>query len=79
METHFEIIYSVENRCLTLQTLNGDLETSSGVYRKLEASQAHDLKPDDAFRIGSLEFHVQRFNTGVYSDIGQRPGMEDTF
>jgi hypothetical protein len=58
LEAHFEILYSIENRCLILQKLNGYIEANQGVYRKLEASQVHDLKPDDAFRIGSLEFYV---------------------
>jgi len=37
------------------------------------------LEPDDSFRIGTLEFQVQRFNTGVVSDIGQRECMEDSY
>jgi hypothetical protein len=30
------------------------------------------LKPGDIFRIGSLEFMTERFNTGVVSEIGGR-------
>ena len=46
---------------------------------KLDKTEEYVLQPDDAFRIGLLEFQVQRFNTGVVSDIGQRNGMEDSF
>lgn len=35
--------------------------------------------PDDAFRIGTLAFEVERFNTGVFSSIGQRDSMEDSY
>jgi len=52
---------------------------SCGVYRRLDTGEEFILEPDDAFRIGTLEFQVQRFNTGVVSDIGQREGMEDSY
>jgi hypothetical protein len=35
--------------------------------------------PDDAFRIGTLAFEVERFNTGVYASIGCRDAMEDAY
>lgn len=35
------------------------------VYMKL-GNRPHWLQPDDAFRIGALEFSVLRFNTGCY-------------
>jgi hypothetical protein len=35
--------------------------------------------PDDAFRIGTLAFEVERFNTGVYASIGDRDAMEDAY
>lgn len=38
-----------------------------------------ELEPDDAFRIGSLEFQLQRYNTAVAQDMGQRSHMEDAF
>ena len=39
----------------------------------------HNLQPGDAFRIGTLEFLIERFNTGIISDIGQRDHMEDYY
>jgi hypothetical protein len=52
---------------------------SWGIYRKLRAQEVHYLVPDDTFRIGTLEFHNKRFNSGVHADIGQRKSMEDTY
>ncbi|KRX00495.1 Protein phosphatase 2C (PP2C)-like domain [Pseudocohnilembus persalinus] len=46
-------------------------------YVKLEKGQEYQLLPDDRICIGSLEFQVQRFNTGVYQDQGGRRTMED--
>ena len=37
------------------------------------------MRPGHAFRIGTLEFLVERYNTGIVSDIGQRVNMEDTY
>lgn len=46
---------------------------------RLVPHQAIALEPEDAFRIGQLEFLVQRFNTAVCQDMGQRDHMEDAF
>jgi hypothetical protein len=35
--------------------------------------------PDDAFQIGTLTFEVERFNTGVFANIGHRENMEDAY
>lgn len=45
---------------------------SCGLYKKLLKGEEKVLQPADAFRIGKLEFVVERFNTGIVSDIGQR-------
>lgn len=49
------------------------------MYRRLFDGENYALRPGHAFRIGTLEFLVERFNTGIVSDIGQRPHMEDTY
>ena len=51
---------------------------SCGVYKRLFDDEAWNLRPGNAFRIGTLEFIVERFNTSIMEDIGQRPYMEDT-
>jgi serine/threonine protein phosphatase PrpC len=52
---------------------------SCGVYRRLFDQESYSLRPGHAFRIGTLEFLVERYNTGIVSDIGQRPNMEDSY
>jgi hypothetical protein len=42
-------------------------------------SESYNLQPGDSFRIGTLEFLIERFNTGIISDIGQRDYMEDYY
>lgn len=42
-------------------------------------NEHHNLLPGDAFRIGTLEFEVERYNTGIVADRGQRDHMEDYF
>jgi len=59
--------------------LNLNEAESCGVYKQIAPDEQTVLRPSDAFRIGRLEFVVERFNTGVVSDIGQRQSMEDTF
>lgn len=51
----------------------------ASLFRKLRPNEVHNLVPDDAFRIGSLEFCAQKFNTGIVQEIGQRKSMEDTY
>jgi len=46
---------------------------------RMIGAEQYMLMPDDAFRIGTLEFQVQRFNAATYSDIGQRNSMEDSY
>lgn len=77
VEEHFEILFS--DNTLILRSLNNISEESCGVYMRLFPEETFSLKPGNAFRIGTLEFCVERFNTGIVSDIGQRPHMEDTF
>ena len=56
-----------------------DCWESCGLYRRLYDDEDFALTPGDAFRIGTLEFLVERYNTALVSDIGQRPNMEDSF
>jgi hypothetical protein len=60
-----------------LRNCNFDCNQSIGLYKKLFNHEFYNLQPGDAFRIGSLEFLCERFNTGIISDIGQRDHMED--
>lgn len=53
-----------------LRNLDMDINRSCGLYKMLFDNEYHNLQPGDAFRIGSLEFLVERFNTGCLSDIG---------
>ena len=62
-----------------LRNLNMDPEQSCGLYKMLQPQEHHNLQPGDAFRIGTLEFVMERFNTGIISDIGQRDHMEDKY
>lgn len=62
-----------------MKNLNLDCWESCGVYQRLFDTESYSLRPGHAFRIGTLEFLVERFNTGIISDIGQRPHMEDSY
>jgi hypothetical protein len=77
VEEHFEIVFN--NSTLVLRNLNTNCWESCGVYRRLFDQESFSLRPGHAFRIGTLEFLVERFNTGIVSDIGQRPHMEDSY
>lgn len=79
VENHFQLVYDPVLCSLLIKNICMDSNESCGVYRRLEKDEEFVLEPDDAFRIGTLEFQVQRFNTGVVSDIGQREGMEDSY
>jgi hypothetical protein len=35
--------------------------------------------PGDVYKMGKITFAVERYNTGVIAEIGNRPSMEDTF
>jgi hypothetical protein len=67
-ERHFEVVF--DNNTMTMRNLNLDCLESCGLYRRLFDNEAYNLRPDTAFRIGKLEFLVERFNTGIVSDIG---------
>ncbi len=64
---------------MLMRNLNLNTEESCGIYKRLSASEEWNLRPGNAFRIGTLEFVVERFNTAVVTEIGQRPHMEDTY
>jgi len=62
-----------------LHNLNELTEESCGLYKRLFVGEQFYLRPEDAFRIGKQEFLLERFNTGIISDIGQRKSMEDSY
>ena len=74
---HFEIDFDQVLGALKLRNLCLDPEVSCGLYKMLLGHESFNLVPGDAFRIGSIEFEIERFNTGIVSDIGQRDYMED--
>lgn len=74
---HFEIDYDKVSGTIILRNLNFDTNKSCGLYKMMFANENYNILPGDAFRIGSLEFLTERFNTGIVSDIGQRDYMED--
>jgi len=76
-DKHFEIDY--EGTGLILRNLNLDCWESCGLYRRVFADEEYCLRPGNAFRIGTLEFTVERYNTGIVSDIGQRQSNEDSY
>ena len=77
VESHMEI--SFDHNTLVLKNLNLNPWESCGVYRRLFDDESYNLRPGHAFRIGQLEFVMERYNTGIVSDIGQRPHMEDSY
>jgi hypothetical protein len=77
VDKHFEIVY--ENNSLMMKNLNLDCWESCGVYKRLFNEECYSLRPGSAFRIGTLEFLVERYNTGIVSDIGQRQNNEDSY
>ena len=66
---HFEISFTVDGKLL-LWNLDHNLNTSFGLYKKLLLKEEFYLRPGSGLRIGSLEFHVERFNTGIVSEKG---------
>jgi hypothetical protein len=53
-----------------MKNLNLNCLESCGLYKRLYNDEEYSLRPGNAFRIGTLEFVVERFNTGIVSDIG---------
>lgn len=53
-----------------IKNLNLDCWESCGVYKRVFDDEMYCLRPGNAFRIGTLEFLVERYNTGIVSDIG---------
>jgi hypothetical protein len=76
---HFEIDYDKIRGTVILRNSNLNTQESCGLYKMLFDHENHNLQPGDAFRIGTLEFLIERFNTGIVSDIGQRDHMEDYY
>ena len=68
VDRHFEIEYDLNT--LMIRNLNLDCWESCGVYRRVFNDEEYCLRPGNAFRIGTLEFMVERYNTGIVSDIG---------
>jgi hypothetical protein len=66
---HFEISFTVEGK-LMMRNLDHNINTSFGLYKKLLLKEDYVLKPGCGLRVGSLEFHVERFNTGIVSEKG---------
>lgn len=52
-------------------------QNTAEVFSKLNKNDVYILHPDDIYRMGDLDFLVQRFNTGYHSDKGSRHHMED--
>lgn len=77
VDKHFEIDYDKIGGTIMLRNLNFDCEVSCGLYKMLYNQEFYSLQPGDAFRIGSLEFLTERFNTAIIKDICHREHMED--
>jgi hypothetical protein len=56
-----------------------DINEAPSAYYKSFPEEKLMLQPGDVFKIGSLTFAVERFNTNVVSEKGIRPSMEDTY
>ena len=68
VEAHMEITF--DHNTMILKNLNLNPWESCGVYRRLFDDESYNLRPGHAFRIGQLEFVMERYNTGIVSDIG---------
>ena len=68
VDRQFEIVF--DNNTLMIKNLNLDCWQSCGVYRRIFNDESYNLKPGNAFRIGTLEFLVERYNTALVTDIG---------
>ena len=76
---HFEIDYDKIRGTIVMRNLNLNTDQSCGLYKMLFDGENYNLQPGDSFRIGSMEFLIERYNAGVISDIGQRDHMEDYY
>jgi hypothetical protein len=56
-----------------------DIYEAPSSYYKSFPDEKLMLQPGDIFKIGSLSFAVERFNTNVVSEKGIRASMEDTY
>jgi hypothetical protein len=70
-DLHFEVSFQLDGR-LTMRNLEHNLNTSYGLYKKLFLKEEYPIRPGCGIRIGGLEFHVERFNTGIVSEKGGR-------
>lgn len=77
-DKQFEISVDVTGKLL-LRNLCHNLNKSWGVYKKLLPKEEFNLRPGSGMRAGSLEFHVERFNTGIVSEKGSRAYQEDAY
>jgi hypothetical protein len=68
VDRHFEIVFDQNTMLLINSNLN--CPDSCGVYKRIFEDEMYCLRPGNAFRIGTLEFLVERYNTGIVSDIG---------
>ena len=55
---HMQIYFDSLSCSLVLNNSNIECMESCGIYRMLEDKEEYKLCPDDAFRIGTLEFLV---------------------
>lgn len=74
---HFEI--RLVNGSFLLRNLNHNISESYGVYKCLFPDEEYIIRPGHGIRVGDLEFHVERFNTGIVSEKGGRPYLEDCY
>jgi len=61
-----------------MRNLDHNINQSWGLYKKL-MKEEYILRPASGIRVGSLEFHVERFNTGIVSEKGGRQTQEDSY
>ena len=61
-----------------LRNLNYDINTW-GLYKKIFPKEVFNLRPGYGIRLGELEFHIERFNTGIVCEKGGRPNQEDSY
>ena len=54
-------------------------KSMASIYYRLRPDEEVILQPSMMFKIGSLTFLCERFNTGVSSQIGTRHRMEDAY
>jgi len=74
---HVQISYTFGRYHAHLKDPRSSDTVLTRIWLRLSEEQSHWLRPDDVFRIGDLEFRVNRFNVGSCSDQGVRKAMED--